>query len=100
MEKLKDELAIITELMQDLQEQMEYGKDDFEDRLGRKKPDMVSIEIEGKSPMGMDKEEDMGDMEEMTMKPDPDESPMMSDMMGEKKSPEDELKKRLMRLRG
>jgi hypothetical protein len=89
MSDMKQTLEIIQELMDDLQEKMEPSADDFNERLGKPKIDV--LKIEGKlneepeeSPM---REAMPGDMEE--------------DMMEEEMpSPEDELKNRLMKLRG
>lgn len=67
--------------MDQLQGEMDYDEDDFSARLGRKKPDLEVVKIEGDMPgKGMDEMSD----EDMEM----DENP------------EDELKKRLMNLRG
>lgn len=78
----KVDLSVIKELMEQLISEMKPGVDDFEERLGHKKPDIEVVKVEaGESPfkekMGMDLGEDME--EEM--------------------SPEDKLKSRLMKLR-
>lgn len=78
-------LSVIKELMEQLVGEMQPSKDDFEERLGRKKPDMVAIKVEGKMPEGMEGEmmpEEMGE-----------------EMMEEDCSPEEKLKKRLLKLR-
>lgn len=96
------ELSLIKELMEQLTDEMEYGEDDFAERLGKGKPGVTVLKIEGKTgedPMMEKAEEKMGmdldgDMEE-------GESPMHKAMvMGEDMSPDDKLKQRLMRLRG
>jgi len=46
--------------MKDLQEKMEYGEDDFAERLGRKKPDVEIAKISVGKPEGL-----MGEEEEM-----------------------------------
>jgi hypothetical protein len=102
------ELDIIKELMEQLQGEMQYGKDDFEERLGRKKPEMQVIKIEGELPKEGDdeleeKEELLGrDLDgDMEQGEDPEHAAMVLGRdMEEKLSPEDELKKRLMKLRG
>lgn len=75
---MKDEFEIIMGLMEDLQDKMQYGEDDFSERLGRKKPDleMMKVEVEPVEEMeeGYEDEEEMG--------------------------PEESLKSRLMKLRG
>jgi hypothetical protein len=76
------ELEIIMELMEELKDSMEYNKDDFESRLGRKKPEIEVLKIEG-------------DLEEMPEEDMEDESPMMMEP-----SEEDSLKQRIMKLRG
>lgn len=84
--------------MEELKDQMEYGEDDFAERLGRKKPGIEVVKIEGKMPM----DEDMEDAEEM-MGEDLDEDMEMGEPEEHKDaiigSPEDVLKERLMRLR-
>lgn len=90
MDDISKELQMIQDLMQQLQDEMQYGKKDFEERLGRKEPGVEVLKVEGKMPM-----------EEMQMEP--DESPEMDDMepsMDEPVSPDEELKQRLMKLRG
>lgn len=66
---------IICELMDELKEEMQYGSDELGERLGRKKPEVevAKVEIEA---------EPFGDSEEIEVDPD------------------DELKDRLMKLRG
>lgn len=66
------------ELMEELKCSMDPSEEDFNERLGRKKPEVASIEIEAE---GMP-EEEMG----------------MEEMMPE--SEEDKLKSRLMKIRG
>ncbi len=95
MNDLKQQLQIIQDLMGQLQEKMEYGEDDFSSRLGRPKPEIQAVKIEGKLPMEGSPDEEAGetpDMEAMEGHDDP-----MGGMMDE--SPEDKLKKRLMALR-
>jgi hypothetical protein len=77
-------LNIIMDLMQELQNEMEYGKEDFEERLGRPKPQVEVMKMEGELPMG---EEMEGDMPE-------------DEMMMEEESPDEKLKNRIMKLRG
>ncbi len=82
---MKHELEHIKELMNELIEKMNYGEEDFSERLGRKKPEVEVMKVEGELP-----EEEMMEDEEM---------PMEEDMEMEM-SPADKLKKRLMKLRG
>ncbi len=93
MDDLKQQLQIIQDLMGQLQEKMEYGEDDFSSRLGRPKPEIEAVKIEGKLPMEGSPDEGEGEMPEMEAMEGHDD-PMMDE------SPEDKLKKRLMRLRG
>ncbi len=79
----KQELQIIQELMEVLQDKMQYGEDDLSERLGRKKPDVEVVKVESELPLEGATEESglpMGD----GMDEDPDES----------------LKRRLMSMRG
>jgi len=60
------DLEIIKELMEKLAGEMSYSKDDFEERLGRKKPDVEILKVKaGKMPMDMDSED--GAMEEESL---------------------------------
>lgn len=103
----KLELKLISQLMDQLQGEMEYDEDDLASRLGRKKPKAIEmVKIEGKMPMkGMESMEEMfgkdldGDME---MGEDPEHASMVMDEGedDEDMSPEEMLKKRLMNLRG
>lgn len=86
----KKELQLIQQLMDKLSEEMEYGEEDLSERLGRKKPEIEVVKIEGELPLDEESEEEMFD-------------PSMEDELeleDEELSPEDELKSRLMRLRG
>lgn len=86
----KRELQIIQELMEKLTEEMEYGEEDLSERLGRKKPEVEVLKIEGEMPL-----EDE-DMEEDSMEPEME----LEDEDMEESSPEEDLKRRLMKLRG
>lgn len=86
----KLELKLISQLMDQLQGEMQYGEDDFSSRLGRKKPGVEVVKIEG----DMMPKKSMEGMEEMS------DHDMDEDMEMGKDSPEDELKKRLMKMRG
>lgn len=93
------ELQIIKELMEQLQDEMSYSKDDFEERLGRKKPEGEVVKIEGK----LEEDPELENMEEeLGMDLDQDdemgESPEHIEAVEE--GPEESLKKRLLRLRG
>lgn len=111
---MEKKLELIRELMDQLQEEMQYGKGDFEERLGRKKPDAAIeiMKVEGDSPE-LKKSEEMSGMDldnDHEMGEDPKHAAMVMgkgmdddmdmDMGGEEESPEDMLKKRLMKLRG
>lgn len=112
----RSELEIIKELMAELEDKMQPGKDDFEERLGRKKPGVEVLKVEGQMPGdGMDMDDDsmmakgvmgkdmpMGmddkDDDSMGMRDDMSSSdmPMMDDDM---MSPDEKLKARLMKMR-
>lgn len=88
-----NKFQIIQELMDELKKEMQYSPDDLDERLGRKKPAGVEVvKLEG----------DMGGMKDPDMDKDDDSMPMSDSDgdMGMMESPEDKLKKRLMRLRG
>ena len=88
---------IIMELMKELADSMEFGKEDFESRLGRKKPDVEIMKIEG------DIDADMMPIEQdesPMMEEESEDMDMMADGMQEEESPEEKLKNRLMKLRG
>ena len=78
---------IIKQLMEELQEEMQYGEDDLSERLGRKKPGIEVMKIEGEVGDGEMPEElglESGDGEEEVFE----------------EGPEERLKSRLMKLRG
>lgn len=75
-----DVLATIKKLMEELAGQMEYSSDDFEERLGRKKPDVEVSVVKGEIPD--DEVEEIAEVPEL-----------------EEDDEEDSLKNRLMRLR-
>lgn len=83
----KSELGIIQELMEFLQDKMQYGEEDLSERLGRPKPEVQVTKIEGEMPMGDDAEMESPDMDPMGG-------------MDEMESPEDKLKHRIMKMRG
>lgn len=104
----RSELDIIKELMAELESKMEPDHNDFSERLGRDKPDVKMVKIEGELPespemekkeemMGMSDDQDMGEM---------GKDPMADKMMGsdedmpmDEMDPDAKLKARLMRLR-
>jgi hypothetical protein len=105
----RSELEIIKELMAELENAMQPGKDDFEERLGRKKPDVQVVKVEGEMPESPDleKQEEVlgkdldGDME-MGESPEHVEKVMGhsdEDMPMDEMDPESKLKARLMKLR-
>lgn len=77
--KMKQDLEIIKDLMDELIADMEPGEEDFSERLGRKKPEvgMMKIEVEGE---GLPEEE--------------------MEMPFEEEDEDSLLKKRLMKIRG
>ena len=79
------ELQIIKELMELLQKDMEYDENDFSDRLGRKKPE-VEIELKSAHKMPIESEE-VGELDQPDL------------LDEEEKSPGDDLKRRLLKLR-
>lgn len=97
-------LDLIAELMETLQGEMEYSEDDLSERLGRKKPEVEVIKMEGKLPM--DKEGLSGALmkESMEASEMDDDTGMGPDRMlgGDDSDMDDEedLKSRLMKLRG
>lgn len=94
----KKTLEIIKELMEQLQGEMSYGKDDFEERLGRKKPEIDVLKIEGKmDPRKMGEMSESDDDDEDMMHPEDEDDAAFLD--SREAGPEDELKKRLMKLR-
>jgi hypothetical protein len=88
---MQKELSIIMDLMKKLQEKMQYGEEDFAERLGRKKaPEAVEI---AKVSIGESKLPGMeGDMEGGLEEEE--------DMLEEDESPEAKLKNRILKLRG
>lgn len=79
-------MQVIQSLMEELQELMQPDESDLSERLGRKKPDLEVVKVEGALDPEMEAEED-GEMLDEAME-------------GEEESPEDKLKSRLMKLRG
>lgn len=93
---MRDQMDIIADLMEELKGAMEYGESDFDERLGRKKPAMEVVKIEGEmDPMLEAKEEAVG----MDLDGDSEMGEGM-EHMEEVLSPEDKLKERLQKLRG
>lgn len=89
-----EKLRIIQELMEQLQDEMAPGEDDFSDRLGRPKPKMEIMKMEAHP-------DDMGDGEgDDLMDKMMGRSMMASDGDGDEEDPRDAmLKQRLMKLR-
>ena len=86
-----DKLMMIKELMDQLVEEMEFGKEDFDERLGKgKKMELIKVE----SPELEQEEEMMGeDLDgDMEMGEDPEH---VEKVMG----PEESLKERILKLR-
>lgn len=91
----RGELEIIKELMAELESHMEPGKEDFEERLGRAKPEVKVMKIEGDMPTEDPMEEKM-ESPEMEMGEDKGEMLGMDDDM---MSDDEKLKARLMKMR-
>lgn len=101
-------LEMIKKLMEELSEKMEYSADDFEERLGRKKPASVSVDVIAAKPMKSLSHDEVEDAEESLFpKEEAEEAEKMGGMgYDEEDCDEDEedgdeagmLKKRLMRL--
>ena len=105
----KRELQIIQELMEELQGQMDHSEDDFAERLGRKKPgiEVTKIEAGPESEEELMEDSELEDAEEamgkdldgdMEMGEDPEHAAAVMGAMED--SPEESLKRRLMKLRG
>lgn len=92
----RKELDIISQLMEELQGQMEDSSEDFDERLGRKKPDLEITKIKGEiDPNLMQDEEDeemLGEEEEPSMEMFGDEDEM-------EESPEESLMARIRKLK-
>ena len=96
--------------MDQLKDEMQYSKEDLGHRLGReeeKKPEIKVMKIEGEMP-GMADHEDEGDLED-DMQEEMDMGGPMAKLKGmpfsgkesmDEEDGEDDLKKRLMKLRG
>jgi hypothetical protein len=98
---MQKELDVIIDLMKDLQDKMQYGEDDFAERLGRKKPEGLEVAKVSVMP-GEDDDKDMamepdGDADDMAMMGHGGDEDCFED---EEKDPEADFKKRLMKLRG
>lgn len=97
----KRDLMAIQELMNELKDKMEFSEDDFNDRLGKPKGVEV-IKVEG----GEMPDKDLEDQEEMVGEDLDDDMEMGEDpvhaakVLGAQNDPEEELKRRLMKLRG
>ena len=90
----KRELELIKELMDKLIDEMEPSSSDFEERLGRGKPEVKSIQIEGVIPEeDIDLEDDMDDDTE-------EDIDTVDSIIPEDESPEEALKRRIEKLRG
>lgn len=93
-----DKFEIIQQLMKELQESMEPGEADFDERLGRRKPDVEIVKMSAdKLPLEKGEEmlgEDLDDDMEMG------EDPRHASMVLDKGSEDDELLRRLQKMRG
>ena len=86
------ELEIIRQLMEKLEQEMSHDVDDFDSRLGRKKPDVEIMKVSRDLPL--EKEEEYGeDLGEEDLEMEPEEQGMLG---GE----EDDLMRRISKLRG
>lgn len=106
MDDEKMKLKLISELMDQLQDEMQPNSDDLASRLGRQKPDLEVVKVSGKAMPGMedaDMDDSMEDGKEMPSKMDMMGKGMSEDPMGmgaDEESPDEMLKKRLMKMRG
>jgi len=92
-----EKLKLIQKLMDELITDMEPTQDDYMEKLGKKKPEIEVVKMEGKLPLG-EMEDDMEGMDhEMG-----DESMDFSSIMNMDKEDEEEsdLKKKLMKIKG
>lgn len=112
------ELEIIQKLMEELQDEMQYGDEDLSERLGKGKPQVKMLEVEGELPLEGEESEMEGGLamkmakmegesEEMPMEMGEDDDMEMEDEFDEeigsfipKNDPDEALKKRLMKIRG
>lgn len=95
----RSELEIIKELMAELEDKMQPSEADFDERLGRKKPGVEVLKIEGEMPeensgMMMGEKADMAE-EKLGGGSDEDDEDMPMDEV----DPDVKLRSRLMRLR-
>jgi hypothetical protein len=111
-----DDLKVIMQLMEELQDKMSYGEDDFAERLGKKKPGLEVLKIEGemKDPEELQKAEEMLGMDLEGDKEEGEDPEHVAKVLGKgfededehgmeiemEVSPEDKLKKRIMKMRG
>ena len=89
--EIKQKLQMIQDLMGQVVDSMEPDHEDFMSRLGKKPKAVVAIKI-GEKP------DDMSDDDSQLEPGQPDEAESMDESMAES-TPDDELKKRLMKLR-
>ena len=78
-------MQIIGQLMEELQDLMQPDESDLSERLGRAKPDVEIVKVEG----SMEDPSLEGEQDEIDLEEEP-----------EMESPEDKLKSRLLKLRG
>lgn len=97
----EDVLHMIKKLMEELAEKMEYGADDFEERLGRKKPDSMTVDVIAAKPMKSLSHDEVEKAEEGLFPAEEAEEEKLMGMSHEdmEDEEEDSLKDRLMRLR-
>ena len=98
MQDIKNKLKVIEELMTELADSMEPSANDFNHRLGRNKPDVKVLEVKGQ----------LSPDEENSESPDYESSEPMSEDISEGEpmdhqsmmSPDEQLKARLLKIRG
>jgi len=69
-----EKLEVIKDLMEELMGEMDYGPEEFDERLGRKKPELEAVVVKGELPMD---EEDMEEVEMMEDEEEDEESSLM-----------------------
>lgn len=92
---MKHDLDMIIKLMEELKDGMEYGEEDFNERLGKQKPEVEVLKVEGEMPLKKGVMEEGCEEDEMDHEFDEDSGSFFA-----KNDPEESLKKRVMKLRG
>ena len=99
----KKELQIIVELMDQLQDEMSLNKDDLSKRLGREEPKVEVLKIESDDSMDNPELEEAEESLGMDLDNDNEEGKPLDHqerVLGGESNPDEELKRRLMKIRG